>query len=140
MRVTPSYFTPCNPPPWGTLIAIDLSNGKKRWEVPLGITPEIANHPDAPKWGSLNIGGSFVTAGGLVFISASRDNQFRAFDVKTGKVLWQTELPAGGQAAPMTYKYKGKQYVVIAAGGHGRLLTKTGDYLVAFALPNRQSK
>ncbi|NNE67676.1 MAG: pyrroloquinoline quinone-dependent dehydrogenase [Pyrinomonadaceae bacterium] len=133
-------LVPCNPPPWGTLLAVDAGTGKKAWEVPLGVMPELARFPDAPKWGSLNIGGSFVTATGLVFIGASRDNMFRAFDSKTGEELWKAELPAGGQAAPMTYKYKGKQYVVIAAGGHGRLLTKTGDFLVAFSLDSKMVK
>ena len=128
-------LVPCNPPPWGTLLAIDLATGKKRWEVPLGVMPGLAHLPDAAKWGSVNIGGSFVSAGGLVFIGATRDNFLRAFDVKTGKELWKGELPAGGQAAPMTYQSGGKQYVVIAAGGHGRFLTKPGDHLVAFALP-----
>ncbi len=126
---------PCNPPPWGTLAAIDLVTGEKRWEVPLGVMPEFAGRPEAAQWGSINLGGSIVTAGGLVFIGAARDTYFRAFDVETGKELWKGELPAGGQATPMTYSVKGKQYVVIAAGGHGRALTKLGDYVVAFSLP-----
>jgi len=128
-------MVPCNPPPWGTLLAVDAGTGQKRWEVPLGIMPELSGFPDAKKWGSLNIGGSSVSAGGLVFIGAARDNYLRSFDVKTGEELWKGKLPAGGQAAPMTYSVGGKQYIVIAAGGHGRLLTTPGDYLVAFALP-----
>jgi quinoprotein glucose dehydrogenase len=130
-------LSPCNPPPWGTLLAIDLATGAVRWEVPLGVMPELAQVPDSAQWGSLNLGGSIVTSGGLIFIGAARDNYLRAFDVETGKELWKGELPAGGQATPMTYRLRegGKQYVVIAAGGHSRLQTKLGDYVVAFALP-----
>lgn len=127
-------FAPCNPPPWGTLVAIDAGTGKVKWEVPLGIMPELARYPDAAKWGSLNIGGSFVTASGLVFIGAARDNFLRAFDSSTGEELWKGALPAGGQAAPMTYEAGGRQFVVIAAGGHGKFLTTAGDYVVAFSL------
>lgn len=127
---------PCNAPPWGTLAAIDTSSGAVRWEIPLGTMPELARFPAASEWGSLNLGGSIVTAGGLVFIAAARDNYLRAFDVETGKELWKATLPAGGQATPMTYQLnkKGKQYVVIAAGGHGGLATTLGDYVVAFTL------
>ncbi|HEX4945371.1 MAG TPA: PQQ-binding-like beta-propeller repeat protein, partial [Blastocatellia bacterium] len=128
-------LAPCTPPPWGTLVAIDLRTGDVKWEVPLGISPEFADIPEAKNWGSLNLGGSIVTAGGVVFIAAARDNLLRAFNAATGAELWQGELPAGGQATPMTYQFNGKQYVVIAAGGHGRLPTKRGDHVVAFALP-----
>lgn len=125
---------PCNKPPWGTLIAIDLASGEVRWEVPLGTMPEVAHLPGSAKWGSLNLGGSVVTAGGLIFISAARDNFLRAFNVETGEEMWKAALPAGGHAAPMTYQAGGRQFVVIAAGGHGRMNPKLGDYVVAFAL------
>jgi quinoprotein glucose dehydrogenase len=128
-------LVPCTQPPWGTLVAVDMANGQVRWEVPLGTMPELADVPESTKWGSINLGGSIVTAGGLVFIGAARDNFLRAFNVETGEELWKGELPAGGQATPMTYEAGGKQYVVIAAGGHGRLPTKRGDHVVAFALP-----
>jgi quinoprotein glucose dehydrogenase len=134
--VTPNLGV-CNPPPWGALSAIDLSSGKLRWEVPLGTMPEASNVPGAERLGSLNLGGPITTASGLIFIGAARDNFLRAFDIGTGKELWKGELPASPQATPMTYQLVagGKQYVVIAAGGHGKLKTKLGDTLVAFALP-----
>jgi len=122
-------------PPWGTLVGIDLHSGDKKWEVPLGFMLDPARWPEAKKWGSINFGGAIVTGGGLIFVAASRDNYFRAFDSRTGATLWEQELPAGGQATPMSYLLDGKQYVVIAAGGHGKLRTKLGDYVVAYALP-----
>lgn len=128
---------PCNPPPWGALTAVDLSTGEVKWEVPLGSFPQMSMIPDSSKWGSINLGGGIVTAGGLVFIAAAMDTYLRAFDVETGKELWKAELPASAQATPMTYQVgeNGKQYIVIAAGGHGKLGTKMGEDVVAFALP-----
>ncbi|HXI93724.1 MAG TPA: pyrroloquinoline quinone-dependent dehydrogenase [Blastocatellia bacterium] len=126
---------PCNPPPWGALTAVDLATGAVRWEVPLGTIPQLAMVAKSSEWGSINLGGSVVTAGGLVFIAAAMDTYLRAFDIETGKELWKTELPASAQAAPMTYQVGGKQYLVICAGGHGKLGTKMGDYVLAFALP-----
>jgi quinoprotein glucose dehydrogenase len=119
---------PCNAPPWGTTKAIDLFSGKVLWDVPLGTM--VPNQ----QTGSINLGGPMITAGGLVFTSAAMDSYFRAFDIESGKELWRYELPAGGQATPMTYTLDGKQYVVIAAGGHGKLGTKQGDYVLAFTL------
>jgi quinoprotein glucose dehydrogenase len=127
---------PCTRPPWGTLVAVDLASGEVRWEVPLGIIPELAGVEGADEWGSIFIGGPMITAGGLVFAAAGMDNNIRAFDIETGKVLWTGALPAGGQATPMTYSIAGKQYVVICAGGHGGLGTTIGDYVVAFGLPD----
>lgn len=121
-------------PPWGTLAAIDMTTGRLKWEVPLGFMMDPQQYPDAKKWGSINFGGAITTAGGLAFVAAGMDGFLRAFNTLTGELLWETQLPAGGQATPMTYEWAGKQYVVIAAGGHGRLGTQLGDYVVAFAL------
>jgi quinoprotein glucose dehydrogenase len=88
-----------------------------------------------PVAGTPNLGGPILTAGGLIFIGAAMDDFVRAFDVDTGKEIWKAQLPAGGQATPMTYQENGRQYVVIAAGGHGKLGTTLGDSLVAFTLP-----
>ena len=119
-------------PPWGTLNAIDLNSGEYLWRVPLGEYPELTAR-GIPQTGTENYGGPIVTAGGLVFIGASLDEHFRAFDKDTGEELWKTKLPAGGYATPATYEADGKQYVVIAAGG-GKMDTKSGDAYVAFAL------
>jgi quinoprotein glucose dehydrogenase len=128
---------PCNPPPWGQLHAIDMRTGQVLWDVPLGTTRDLApgsqlllRHTGTP-----NFGGPIATASGLVFIGAAMDNYLRAFDGASGKELWRGRLPAGGQATPMTYVWKGRQYVVIAAGGHAKSGTKRGDSVVAYALP-----
>ncbi|HTQ15181.1 MAG TPA: pyrroloquinoline quinone-dependent dehydrogenase [Rhizomicrobium sp.] len=126
---------PCNPPPWGMLHAIDMHDGHVIWEVPLGTTEDLAPFTEyvLGKTGTPNFGGPIATAGGLVFIGAAMDNYLRAFDAKTGKELWRGRLPGGGQATPMTYVWKGRQYVVIAAGGHYKSGTKRNDKVVAFA-------
>jgi quinoprotein glucose dehydrogenase len=129
---------PCNPPPWGQLHAIDMHTGKVIWEVPLGTTRDLAPGSQyllGDKTGTPNFGGPIVTASGLVFIGAAMDNYLRAFNAKTGGELWKGRISAGGQATPMTYVWKGKQYVVIAAGGHSKSNTRRGDRVIAFALP-----
>jgi quinoprotein glucose dehydrogenase len=120
-------------PPWGTLNALDLNTGEYRWRRPLGELPELTAAGISPT-GTENYGGPLVTAGGLVFIAATKDEKFRAFDSATGKQLWETALPAGGYATPATYSIDGRQFVVIACGG-GKMGTKSGDAYVAFALP-----
>lgn len=125
---------PAVSPPWGNLTAINLNTGAFAWQVPLGEFDELTKK-GIPPTGSPNLGGSVVTAGGLVFIASTRDEKLRAFDKTNGKVLWQTKLPAGGYASPSTYSVNGKQYIVIAAGGGGKLNTKSGDYYLAFSLP-----
>jgi quinoprotein glucose dehydrogenase len=128
--------TLCNPPPWGLLVAVNLASGKIAWSEPLGTTQDLTPNRPAQPVGVYGLGGPIVTASGLVFVAGTAgDDYLRAFDIKTGKLFWQGRLPAGGQATPMTYSVNGKQYVVIAAGGHGKLGTKQGDSLVAFALP-----
>ncbi len=124
---------PAIKPPWGTLSAIDLNTGAYRWRIPLGERPELAAR-GFRETGAEQYGGPIVTAGGLVFIAATQDEKFRAFDKSTGELLWQASLPAAGYATPSTYSVRGKQYVVIAAGG-GKLGTKSGDAYVAFTLP-----
>jgi len=129
---------PCTPPPWGSLTAVDLRHGAIKWQVPLGSTQDLAPFfVPTRTLGTPGAGGPIVTAGGVVFIGAAMDNYLRAFDVETGKELWKGRLPAGGQATPMTYRAGpgNRQFVVIAAGGHGGLGTDQGDAVVAFALP-----
>jgi quinoprotein glucose dehydrogenase len=128
---------PCNPPPWGQLHAIDMRTGQVLWEVPLGATGDLAPGSQLflRKTGTPNFGGPIATASGVVFIGAAMDDFLRAFDARTGRELWKGRLPAGGQATPMTYVHKGRQYVVIAAGGHAKSDTRRGDQVVAFALP-----
>jgi quinoprotein glucose dehydrogenase len=123
---------PCQKPPWGTLNAIDVNTGEIVWKVPLGTVAGLNTETGTP-----NLGGSVATAGGLIFIGASTDHRFRAFDSRTGKQLWVAELAASAHAAPITYKGKksGKQFVVIAAGGGGFFRGDTADEVVAYALP-----
>ena len=130
---------PCTPPPWGTLTAVSLDTGEILWQRPFGSVPDRIPIPIPVEIGLPNLGGPLVTAGGLVFIGASMDGRLRAFDIETGEERWSDRLPAGGNATPMSYRLRGdaRQFVVIAAGGHGKLGTRRGDYVVAYALPRR---
>jgi quinoprotein glucose dehydrogenase len=125
-RFVDEQGNPAVEPPWGSLTAIDLNRGETLWQVTLGSGE-----------GTENYGGPLVTAGGLVFIAATKDEKIRAFDRGSGALLWEADLPAGGYATPATYSVGGRQYVVIAAGG-GKMGTKSGDAYVAFALPDRR--
>ena len=125
---------PAIKPPWGHLTAIDLNTGKELWKQPIGDYPELK--AKGIHSGSENFGASVVTAGGVLFIAATRDEKIRAFNKLTGELLWQADLPAAGIATPSVYQANGKQYVVIACGGGGKQMTKSGDTYVAFALPD----
>ena len=124
---------PAIKPPWGLLNAINLNTGEFAWRVPLGEHVELTAR-GIPRTGTENFGGAIVTAGGLVFIAGTKDERIHAFDKRTGDLLWEHALPAGGYATPATYQVNGRQYVVIAAGGAGKLRTKAGDAFVAFKL------
>jgi quinoprotein glucose dehydrogenase len=127
---------PCQQPPWGHLTAIDLNTGEFRWRSVLGVVDALLEK-GLPPTGAPNIGGSIVTAGGLVFIGATNDRRFRAFDKETGAEAWVTRLPASGHATPMTYlgPKSRKQFVVIAAGGGNRYGDRHWDALIAYTLP-----
>ncbi len=129
------FGAPCIPPPWGSLMAVDLKTGQKKWEVTLGTTRDMAPFPLWFKLGAPNLGGTLATAGGVVFIGATTDKFVRAFDAETGEQRWQFRTPYTANSTPMTYRLRknGKQFVVIAAGGHG--WSEPGDALLAFALP-----
>ena len=129
---------PAIQPPWGSLNAINLNTGEIAWKVPLGEYPELAAQ-GVPTTGSDNYGGPVITAGGLLFIAAtSYDHKFRAFDKSTGQLLWETSLPAAGNATPATYEVNGRQFVVVAAGGGKSFAdhdAPSASIYVAYALP-----
>jgi quinoprotein glucose dehydrogenase len=125
---------PCVKPPWGTLAAVDMVAGEILWKVPFGTTRDMTPFPFGKEYGMPGLGGPMILASGLVFIGAAMDDYLRAFDLASGGQIWRHRLPGGGQATPMTYQLDGRQYIVIAAGGHARLGTTRSDHLVAFAL------
>lgn len=133
-----NYGAPCVPKPWGSFSAIDLKSGEIKWRIPLGTTRDLAPFPLWFNTGTPNVGGSLATAGGLVFIGATTDKYLRAFDQESGEEVWKARLPFTANATPMSYKLdkNGKQFIVVAAGGHG--WSKPGDALVAYALPDPQ--
>jgi quinoprotein glucose dehydrogenase len=131
------FGAPCVPPPWGTLTSVDLARGTVRWEVRLGTTRDQAPWPLWFDTGAPNLGGTLATAGRLVFVAATTDKYLRAFDADTGEELWRERIPFTGNATPMSYRLRedGRQFVVLAAGGHG--WSEPGDALRAYALPGR---
>lgn len=127
---------PCNPPPWGRLTAIDMKTGETRWQIPFGRVEFSTKLRSLESWGAPNQGGPVVTKGGLIFIGASLDSHFRAYNIQSGKELWSWKVPAPATATPMTFLHSdGRQYVVVSAGGHGGFGTQLSDAIVAFALP-----
>jgi quinoprotein glucose dehydrogenase len=126
---------PCAPPPWGTLVGVNLATGEIEWEVTRGTTEDLAPFLPPLRLGDIALGGPIITAGGLVFEAGTLDYRFRARDLATGRQLWSHRMPAGTPATPMTYEWEGRQYVVIASGGYGRVDTRMGDSIIAFALP-----
>ena len=127
---------PCGAPPWGTLTAVDMAKGTIRWQKPLGSMQDFGGAHSSVPPGSISLGGPITTEGGLIFIAGTTDSRIRAFNVETGEELWSATLPAAGNATPMTYEIGGKQYLVIAAGGHQGIREESlGDAVVAFALP-----
>jgi quinoprotein glucose dehydrogenase len=133
----PKAGLPCTPPPWGTLSAVKAATGEIAWQVPLGQFAGTEAIPGATEWGSAALGGPIVTAGGLAFTAGTLEPAIYAFDVQTGQRRWKGTLPTSARSTPMTYLGRdGRQYVVIAAGGHGAEIgPPLGDYVVAFALP-----
>jgi quinoprotein glucose dehydrogenase len=127
---------PCGAPPWGTLTAVDMAEGTIRWQIPLGSMQDFGGAHGSVPLGSISLGGPITTEGGLVFIAGTTDSHIRAFNVENGKEVWDAVLPSAGNATPMTYEINGKQYLVIAAGGHQGIREESlGDSVVAFALP-----
>jgi quinoprotein glucose dehydrogenase len=128
---------PAISPPWGTLNAIDLVTGNILWKAPLGEYPELAAK-GIHNTGTMNFGGAVATSGGVLFIAATADAKIRAFETHSGRLLWESQLPAGGYATPSVYMVNGRQYVAIAAGGGGKNATKSGDAVLAFAIPEKE--
>ena len=127
---------PCQAPPWGFVAGVDLVSGEVIWKHRNGTVRDVAPIPLPFRMGVPNLGGPLITAGGVAFLSGTLDYYLRAYDLTTGEQLWQGRLPAGGQATPMSYTGSdGRQYIVVAAGGHGSLGTKAGDAVIAYALP-----
>ena len=129
---------PCQAPPWGYVAGADLRTGKIAWKHPNGTVRDLSPIPLPFRMGVPNLGGPVMTAGGVAFLSGTMDDYVRGYDVASGRQLWQSRLPAGGQATPMTYVgADGRQFLLVVAGGHGSTHTKPGDYVIAYALPKK---
>jgi len=133
-----NFGAPCSEPPWAALTAVDIVQKKIVWDVPLGSIKKLAPIPIDWHLGTPSAGGPLVTAGGLVFIGYSSDDMFRAFDLSTGEIVWEAELPAAATSVPITYEVDGEQYIVVPAGGHSMFMTTLGDSVVAFKLPAKK--
>jgi quinoprotein glucose dehydrogenase len=141
--LSPANQMPCTAPPYAELVAVDLQAGTILWRAPLGVwdhslPPPMAAPWSLPlplRWGTPTFGGPMLTASGLVFIGSTGDDRFRAIELATGRELWQAALPTGAFAVPMSYEAEGRQFVVIASGGHPFVYQKPGDQITAFALP-----
>ena len=130
------FFSPCTAPPWNMLVAVDMAAGEIKWKVPFGVLDKLMPVPVPLNWGAPSAGGPIITAGGLIFIGATSDSRIRAYDIDTGEELWQDVMPTSAMSTPMTYSANGRQYVVIAAGGHSWYYANgIDDYLLAYALP-----
>lgn len=130
------FFAPCTAPPWNMLVAVDMAEGEIKWKVPFGALDKLMPVPVPLDWGVPSAGGPIITAGGLIFIGATADSRIRAYDIDTGEELWQDMMPTSAMSSPMTYEANGRQYLVIAAGGHSWFYPKgIDDYLLAYALP-----
>jgi quinoprotein glucose dehydrogenase len=131
-------MSPCTKPPWYKLVAVDMEQGEIVWETPLGVIDKLVPGGAMPlplEFGTPGSGGGIATGGGLVFIGATYDERFRAFDIDTGEKVWEYNTPFSANATPMTYEVDGRQYVVVSAGGHSWSPLPQGDYVMAFALP-----
>ena len=129
-------MSPCTAPPWNMLVAVDMAAGEIKWKVPFGVLDKLMPVPVPLNWGAPSAGGPIITAGGLIFIGATSDSRIRAYDIDTGEELWQDVMPTSAMSTPMTYSANGRQYVVIAAGGHSWYYANgIDDYLLAYALP-----
>jgi quinoprotein glucose dehydrogenase len=127
---------PCTEPPWGYVVGVDLRTGETVWRHRMGTVEDLAPFPLPFGMGVPNLGGPMITAGGIAFLSGTLDYYLRAFDLTTGEELWKARLPAGGHSTPISYATaNGRQFILVAAGGHDGLMTKQGDYLIAYALP-----
>jgi quinoprotein glucose dehydrogenase len=135
LMVPPAF--PCTAPPYSQLVAVDLEKGEILWRSTFGAMDGLMPLPLPIRWGTPTFAGPMITAGGLVFIGATADDRFRAFELKTGRQVWSTRLPTGAFSVPMSYEVDGRQFVVIAAGGHAFIYQKPGDTITAFALPAR---